>query len=159
MAHLLAGSDVRYEMGDEHRLSGLMVPDLTLDDGRRVAELLHEARPVLLDLAGGTLAPTGAGWADRMNVVNGTIADEPFAGMLIRPDGYVAWAADTREAADLQRLRAALQRWCGLTRLGKRRPDGHRDVRQRQPGGVHQRRMGGQQFAHLVQRAGAHLGR
>ncbi|WP_029116683.1 FAD-dependent monooxygenase [Mycobacterium sp. URHB0044] len=113
MAHLLAGSDVRYEMGDGHRLSGLMVPDLTLDDGRRVAELLHEARPVLLDLAGGALAPTGADWADRIEVVNGTIADQPFAGMLIRPDGYVAWAADTCEAADVQRLRAALQRWFG----------------------------------------------
>ena len=113
MAHLLAGSDVRYEMGDEHRLSGQMVPDLTLDDGRRVADLLHEARPVLLDLAGGALAPTGAGWADRVNVITGTIADKPFAGMLIRPDGYVAWAADTCEAADVHRLRAALRRWCG----------------------------------------------
>ena len=45
MAHLLAGSDVRYEVGDEHPLSGLLVPDLALDDGRRLAELLHDARP------------------------------------------------------------------------------------------------------------------
>jgi 2-polyprenyl-6-methoxyphenol hydroxylase-like FAD-dependent oxidoreductase len=50
MADLLAGSDVSYDVGDDHRLSGRLVPDLTLDDGRRVAELLHEARPVLLDL-------------------------------------------------------------------------------------------------------------
>jgi hypothetical protein len=113
MAHLLAGSDVRYEMGDEHRLSGLMVPDRTLDDGRRVADLLHEARPVLLDLAGGALAQAGTGWADRVDVITGTMADEPFAGMLIRPDGYVAWAADACEPADLERLRAALRRWFG----------------------------------------------
>lgn len=39
--------------GDDHPLSGWPVPELTLDDGRRVAELLHDARPVLLDLAGG----------------------------------------------------------------------------------------------------------
>jgi len=38
---------------------------------------------------------------------------EPYGGMLIRPDGYVAWAADAVEAADVQRLRAALQRWFG----------------------------------------------
>jgi 2-polyprenyl-6-methoxyphenol hydroxylase-like FAD-dependent oxidoreductase len=113
MAHLLAGSDVRYEVGDEHPLSGLLVPDLELDDGRRIAELLHEARPVLLDLSGGTLAPSGAGWADRIVVINGTIAGEPFAGMLLRPDGYVAWAADTSETADMHGLCAALERWLG----------------------------------------------
>jgi 2-polyprenyl-6-methoxyphenol hydroxylase-like FAD-dependent oxidoreductase len=117
MAHLLAGSDVRYDMGqgegDGHPLSGLLVPDLELDDGRRVAELLHDARPVLLDLSGGALAPTGAGWADRVDLVTGAMADEPYAGLLIRPDGYVAWAADAVEPADLQGLRAALERWFG----------------------------------------------
>jgi 2-polyprenyl-6-methoxyphenol hydroxylase-like FAD-dependent oxidoreductase len=113
MAHLLAGSDVRYEMGDEHRLSGLMVPDLTLDDGRRVAELLHEARPVLLDLSGGALAPASTGWTDRIDVITATMADVSFTGMLVRPDGYVAWAADTCDATVVQRLRVALQRWFG----------------------------------------------
>ena len=49
MAGLLAGSDVRYDVGDGHRLSGQMVPDLDLDDGRRVVELLHDGRPVLID--------------------------------------------------------------------------------------------------------------
>ena len=52
MAALLAGNDVRYDVGDDHPLSGWPVPALTLDDGRRVAELLHDARPVLLDLDG-----------------------------------------------------------------------------------------------------------
>jgi 2-polyprenyl-6-methoxyphenol hydroxylase-like FAD-dependent oxidoreductase len=113
MAHLLAGSDVRYDVGDEHPVSGRMVPDLTLDDGRRVAELLHEARPVLLDLSGGAVTPTGAGWADRVDLVTGTIAGEPYGGMLIRPDGYVAWATDRCEATELQGLRSALQRWFG----------------------------------------------
>ena len=52
MAALLAGSDVGYDVGDDHPLSGHLVPDLTFDDGRRVAEVLHDARPVLLDLDG-----------------------------------------------------------------------------------------------------------
>jgi 2-polyprenyl-6-methoxyphenol hydroxylase-like FAD-dependent oxidoreductase len=113
MAHLLAGSDVRYAVDDEHALSGRLVPELTLADGRPVAELLRDARPVLLDLSGGTLAATVAGWADRVDLVTGAMVDEPYAGMLLRPDGYVAWAADAAETADLQRLRAALQRWFG----------------------------------------------
>ncbi len=112
LAGLLAGSDVRYDVGDDHPLSGLMVPDLTLDDGRRVAELLHGARPVLLDTTGGAVAAAAAAWADRVDVVTGAIDDAP-AGLLIRPDGYIAWAADTFEADDAVRLRAALTRWFG----------------------------------------------
>jgi 2-polyprenyl-6-methoxyphenol hydroxylase-like FAD-dependent oxidoreductase len=110
MAHLLAGSDVRYAVGDEHPLSGYLAPELRLDDGHRIAELLHDARPVLLDLSGGGLAEHVKGWADRVEVVTGSIADSPLAGLLIRPDGYVAWAADSPEAPGLP---AALERWFG----------------------------------------------
>ena len=112
LAGLLAGSDVRYEVVDDHRLSGLMVPDLSLDDGRRVADLLHEARPVLLDLSSGAAAKAAAAWTDRVDTVTGTMSDGP-AAMLIRPDGYVAWATDTFEPDDAARLRAALTRWFG----------------------------------------------
>ncbi|OIN79469.1 FAD-dependent monooxygenase [Mycobacterium malmoense] len=112
MAGLLAGSDVRYEMGDDHPLSGRPVPELALEDGRRVAELLHDARPVLLDLDG-NIGDAARGWADRVDVVNATTADRPAAALLIRPDGYVAWAADTFGAAEEAGLQAALQRWFG----------------------------------------------
>jgi 2-polyprenyl-6-methoxyphenol hydroxylase-like FAD-dependent oxidoreductase len=112
MATLLAGSDVRYDVGDDHPLSGRPVPELTLGDGRRVAELLHDARPVLLDLDG-AVAGAARGWVDRVDVVSSTIADRPAVALLIRPDGYVAWAADTFEAAEEAGLRAALQRWFG----------------------------------------------
>lgn len=110
LAHLLAGSDVRYDVGDDHRLAGRLVPDFTLDDGRRVAELLHVARPVLLDLSGGALQTTGL--PDRVEVVTGTSADAP-AALLLRPDGYVAWAADGVDAHTLGGLHAAAARWCG----------------------------------------------
>jgi 2-polyprenyl-6-methoxyphenol hydroxylase-like FAD-dependent oxidoreductase len=110
MANLLAGSDVRYAVGDDHPLSGYLAPEMELDDGRRIAELLHDARPVLLDLSGGGLAESAKAWTDRVDVVTGSIADSPLAGLLIRPDGYVAWAADSSEAPGLP---AALQRWFG----------------------------------------------
>lgn len=112
LARLLAGSDVRYDIGDDHRLSGLMVPDLVLDDGRRVVEFLHEARPVLVDGTAGAASAAAAAWADAVDTVAGTLSDGP-AALLIRPDGYVAWAADAFDDADAGRLRAALARWLG----------------------------------------------
>jgi hypothetical protein len=112
MAALLAGADVRCDVGDAHPLSGWLVPDLTLDDGRRVAELLHDGRAVLLDLGGGC-TDTARGWADRVDAVSASIADGPAAALLIRPDGYVAWAADEFGPTQETGLRAALQRWFG----------------------------------------------
>jgi 2-polyprenyl-6-methoxyphenol hydroxylase-like FAD-dependent oxidoreductase len=110
MANLLAGSDVRYDVGDTHPLSGRLVPELSLDDGRRVAELLHAARPVLIDAAVGALAATAAGWARRVDLVTAGIVDSPLAGLLVRPDGYVAWASDSETGPGLT---AALERWFG----------------------------------------------
>jgi hypothetical protein len=126
MAHLLAGSDVRYDVGDDHPLAGRLVPDVTLDDGRRVAEMLHGGRPVLLDLSGGRVGEAVHGWADRIDVVAGVMADSEARALLIRPDGNVAWAADTFKADDENRLRAALQRWFGfsLAEHGPARPGG-----------------------------------
>jgi 2-polyprenyl-6-methoxyphenol hydroxylase-like FAD-dependent oxidoreductase len=113
LARLLAGSDVRYDVGDEHRLSGLMAPDVSLGDGRRVADLMHEARPVLLDLSDGAALAVAGAWADRVDTVHATTTEPVAAAMLIRPDGYVAWAADDLTADDADRLRTALQRWFG----------------------------------------------
>lgn len=101
VAGLLAGSDVRYDVGDDHPWSGRLVPDVTLADGRRIAELLRDARPLLV---GGAVEPRGGVRAVRADVVGGP------AAMLIRPDGYVAWAADEWQP---ERLDAALARWIG----------------------------------------------
>lgn len=109
IAGVLSGSDVRYEVEDGHRLSGYFVPDF-VDDGRRIAELLHSGRPMLLDLSGGACADVADGWRDRVDVTVTTAADRPAAALLIRPDGYVAWAADEFDA---EGLRAALARWFG----------------------------------------------
>jgi 2-polyprenyl-6-methoxyphenol hydroxylase-like FAD-dependent oxidoreductase len=115
LANLLAGSDVRYDVGDSHPLAGRFLPDLTLGDGRRVSELLHEGRPVLLDLSGGRAGEAVRGWADRVDIVVGAAPDAQACALLIRPDGYVAWAADTFQTDDEDRLHAALQRWFGVS--------------------------------------------
>lgn len=110
IAGVLSGSDVRYAVGDAHRLSGYFVPDFVLDDGRRIAELMHSGRPLVLDLSGGACADVVDGWRDRVDVTVTTAVDRPGAALLIRPDGYVAWAADE---FDEEGLRAALARWFG----------------------------------------------
>jgi 2-polyprenyl-6-methoxyphenol hydroxylase-like FAD-dependent oxidoreductase len=115
MADLLAGSDVRYDVGDDHPLSGRLVPDFTLDDGRRVAELFRDARPVLLDLTDGAASAAAAAWTDRVDLAAGAMIDGP-AALLIRPDGYVSWATDAFGPDDAQRLRDALARWFGAGR-------------------------------------------
>lgn len=120
-ARLLAGSDVRYDVGDTHRWSGRFVPELTVDSGQspggpvRIAELMRPARPVLLDLSGGRFAEVARRWQDRVEVRIATCPDADVAALLIRPDGYLAWASDQAEFADSERLRAAITRWFGVS--------------------------------------------
>ncbi|OBK75775.1 FAD-dependent monooxygenase [Mycobacterium sp. 1164985.4] len=113
LADLLAGSDVRYEVGDDHPLSGRMAPELTLTDGRRLAELLHRGHAVLLDLDGGVAAAVGEPWVKRVDPITASAQERPAAAMLVRPDGYVAWAAERFDDAGADALRIALTRWFG----------------------------------------------
>lgn len=110
-AHV-AGTDLRYPTpGSGHALAGTFVPDFALetDEGATsVGELLRSARPVLLDLAG---RPELRELAERagVDVHTAKADDRPADVLLIRPDGYVAWAGD----ADADGLREALAAWFG----------------------------------------------
>ncbi len=111
LAQTLAGSDTRYDIGDDHRFSGRFVPELMLTSGQRVADLMHTAQPTLLDLAGGFFANAVAGDQAGVRSVVATSPSTTAAALLIRPDGYVAWAADSTTDTDLHRLREAMSRW------------------------------------------------
>ena len=121
MAALLAGADIRYPLAtpDDHPLTGTFAPDLTLhtDDGTTsVAELLHTARPVLLDLAERSeLRESARPWQHRIDIRTAKTEDRPADALLIRPDGHVAWAATIDESAGAaaEGLAAALSRWLG----------------------------------------------
>lgn len=118
IADLVSGADIRYPD------AGRWAPDLTVD-GRRLAELARDARPLLLDLtANGHLAAVAAPWRDRVDVVIGHSADTTATGMLLRPDCYVAWESEDAQP-DGAALRAALLRWfgeaAGRGRDGRRR--------------------------------------
>jgi len=119
IADLLAGDDVRYATTSAHPLAGRFAPDLVLETGdgpARLAELMRSARPLLLDLTGAPhLAEAAADWKERVDVVTAGCPQPPAAALLVRPDGYVAWAAAPDEPADESRdgLRRALTCWFG----------------------------------------------
>jgi 2-polyprenyl-6-methoxyphenol hydroxylase-like FAD-dependent oxidoreductase len=113
LAGLVSGLDIHYDLGEGHPLLGRRMPDLALDGGRRVYELLHDAEPVLLNL-GEPGAFAGAPWVvdahyegDWELPVIGTVP-APTA-VLIRPDGYVAWVGEGTAAG----LPEALTAWFG----------------------------------------------
>jgi hypothetical protein len=92
------GLQTRYDAGeDAHPLAGAFVPELALttaDGPRRVPELLRDGHALLLDLLDSrSLRDSAAGWTDRVIVVTaGCPGAADLSALLVRPDGYVAWA-------------------------------------------------------------------
>jgi len=121
IANLMAGADIRYDMGTEspHPLVGRWAPDLLLDtaDGPvRLADLTTTARPLLLDLTGdASLARAADLWRDRVDTVAASTKDTSATGLLLRPDCYVAWATDASDPSphEHESLRTALTTWFG----------------------------------------------
>jgi hypothetical protein len=117
----MAGTDIRYPPAgpDHHALTGTFAPDLTLrtDQGTTsVAELMHTARPVLLDLADRPdLRETARDWRHRIDIHTAESDHRPADALLIRPDAYIAWAATIDDLTDTAApaLRDALSGWFG----------------------------------------------
>jgi 3-(3-hydroxy-phenyl)propionate hydroxylase len=118
---MISALDIRYDVGEGHPLLGRRMPDLDVNTGdglARVFNLLHDARPLLLNFGepgGSHIAP----WADRVRLVDvkhsagwelpviGKVSAPP--AVAVRPDGYVAWAGDLTDPE----LPRALTAWFG----------------------------------------------
>jgi hypothetical protein len=120
-AAMMSGLDIHYDLGEGHPLFGRRMPDLdlvTVNGPLRVFTLLHDARPVLLNLGrpgGFDITP----WADRVKLIDARydgVWELPALGavtapaaVLIRPDGHVAWVGDRHPLG----LPDALTTWFG----------------------------------------------
>jgi 2-polyprenyl-6-methoxyphenol hydroxylase-like FAD-dependent oxidoreductase len=101
LAGLMSGLSLHYEVSGEHRLTGQRMPDVDLvtDTGpTRLSALLGSGHAVLLDLAG--TVPADLRLPPRVDLVRATCTEElGAAAVLIRPDSYVCWAADSAGAS------------------------------------------------------------
>ena len=124
LAGLHSGLDIRHDLGEGHPLLGRRIPDLDLLTSGgpvRAVSLLHDARPVLLNLGDPTACEITP-WAGRVRLVDAEytgVWELPVIGevtapaaVLIRPDGYVAWVGDGTDAG----LTDALTTWFGPRR-------------------------------------------
>ena len=107
------GVSLRYDLGGAHPLVGRSAPDFELADETKLGELLRTGKGLLLDFdARAPLQALASRWRSRIAYVAGEAKDQlGLSAMLVRPDGFVAWAGeadpDHEEAAE------AASRWFG----------------------------------------------
>jgi 2-polyprenyl-6-methoxyphenol hydroxylase-like FAD-dependent oxidoreductase len=115
IAGRMSGLDIRYDLGSEHPLVGVRMPDLSLDVGQgptTVAALQRSGHGLLIELDGAD--PGVSALADGVDRVVARALDSPVGTelaarrVLVRPDGYVCWVDTDSPEPD-----AALRRWFG----------------------------------------------
>ncbi|QSB15922.1 FAD-dependent monooxygenase [Natronosporangium hydrolyticum] len=99
LAGMVSGLDIRYRpSADEHYTVGDYLAELAQPDGRGL----------LLAVPGSPAATAAAPWREQVTVAPPPTAPVDAAAILVRPDGHVAWAGTSAEAAH-----TALYRWFG----------------------------------------------
>ncbi|WP_411141818.1 FAD-dependent monooxygenase [Streptomyces sp. x-80] len=108
---MISGIGIAYSAGPgAHPLTGRRAPDLRLADGRRLYELLRRGAFVLVTPADEPAAQQPAD--DR--VIRASWESGRRTALLIRPDGYIAWATDSTAPTErAAALRTALTHWTG----------------------------------------------
>lgn len=111
MAGRVWGILTRYDLGNEHPLTGRSVPDFEFSDGTRAGEVLQDGRGSLLDFDNNSaLEVMAAEYNMQLRYISATVKNRlAVSAILIRPDGIVAWACD--DTADYTTFKEAADRW------------------------------------------------
>ena len=123
LAGMISGLDVTYDLGEGHPLLGRRIPDLDLHtetETIRLYSLLHNARPILLNLEPVDTRIDLTAWIERgLQYIDAIVSDgwelpvigdvPPPSAVFIRPDGHVAWV----ENSNNDDLKQALTTWLG----------------------------------------------
>jgi 2-polyprenyl-6-methoxyphenol hydroxylase-like FAD-dependent oxidoreductase len=114
-AEKISGVSLRYDLSGDHPLIGRSAPDFEFEDGSRLGDLLHEGTGLLLDFIGNdALSNLSQHYSGRLKyVVNKAKDNKELATLLLRPDGFVAWA--TNSAPDIIAVEETIQRWFGTS--------------------------------------------
>ncbi|MDB5088446.1 MAG: FAD-dependent oxidoreductase [Mucilaginibacter sp.] len=104
------GVNTQYNLGSDHPLTGRSVPNFELEDGTKIGELMKNGKGILLDFDTNASLKTLAGeYGDQIKYVSGGAKEQlGLSTLLIRPDGFVAWASDSANCSELQKAAA---RW------------------------------------------------
>ena len=105
------GVSLRYDLGEEHPLVGRSCPDFELEDGTRLGTLLRDGNGLLLDFGRqASLQALDGLWGDHVRYVASDAKDRlGLSALLVRPDGFVAWASDT--TPNPEEVTRAAARW------------------------------------------------
>ncbi|HEY1742518.1 MAG TPA: FAD-dependent monooxygenase [Granulicella sp.] len=109
----ISGMLMRYNLPGDHPVIGCSAPDFELEDGTRLAEFLHDGKGLLLDFAESQqLCTLGQRWKERLKYVSAKAKDSKgLTAILVRPDGFVAWA--TESEPDASAAETSIERWFG----------------------------------------------
>jgi 2-polyprenyl-6-methoxyphenol hydroxylase-like FAD-dependent oxidoreductase len=107
------GVSLRYDLGGGHPLVGRGAPDFELADGRKLGELLRNGKGLFLDFdARSPLRALAGRWSGRITYVASDVTDRlGLSAVLLRPDGFVAWAGEA--GLNQEEAFQAASRWFG----------------------------------------------
>jgi 2-polyprenyl-6-methoxyphenol hydroxylase-like FAD-dependent oxidoreductase len=113
------GVFTHYNLGGDHPLVGHSVPNFEFEDGARIGELMHDGQGILLDFdMNASLKTLASEYGNQMKYVSGRAKEQlGLSAVLIRPDGFIAWASDG-EANEQSIRQAVALSFAGGTKQG-----------------------------------------
>jgi 2-polyprenyl-6-methoxyphenol hydroxylase-like FAD-dependent oxidoreductase len=107
------GVFTQYDLDNHNPLTGHSVPNFELEDGTTIGNLMHNGQGILLDFDSNASLKTLAGkYGNQIKYVSGWAKEQlGLSVVLIRPDGFIAWACEGKP--DMDSAEQAATRWFG----------------------------------------------